>query len=380
MKAKFLVILPLIIGVVAPWLPQTVRAQAFDDFAPVVVKTVPEALSTDVPPGEFEVKVTFSKPMMDQSWSWCTVWDDSNPQATVGPQYSADRRTCSMRVKLEPGKCYGYWLNTERFRHFQDPQHRAAVPYLLVFSTKGWHPGAKGDAGEVAGASPASAPPPETIEVRLNRALSESSPGKREAELNQIEQSIAVNDIPAALAFLARKGQTSIHSPFGDLAGKWASKDAAAAIAWGTNVPDADIRKNVIVNMMKGWTQASPEAAAAYAAALPADDDLREKAVLMVANEWSFRDARSTADWVGHLPKGPLQVKAAGPVLFWGPGQAPAALAEMLDTIGDKDLIQRNGETVASLWLKRDDAAARAWIEKSPLSEEVKQRLLNSNE
>ena len=115
------------------------------------------------------------------------------------------------------------------------------------------------------------------------------------------------------------------------------------------------------------------------AATLPAGE-LHDDAVMTVANEWSFRDAGGTAAWVGHLPKDPLQIKAAGPVIFWGQGQAPAAVAEMLDTIGDTNLIQNNGETVASLWLRHDDAAARAWIKKSPLSEEVKQRLLNSNE
>ncbi len=42
------------------------RAQDIDSFAPVVVKTVPEAGSKDVPPGEYEVKITFSKEMTDQ--------------------------------------------------------------------------------------------------------------------------------------------------------------------------------------------------------------------------------------------------------------------------------------------------------------------------
>jgi hypothetical protein len=133
------------------------------------------------------------------------------------------------------------------------------------------------------------------------------------------------------------------------------------------------------VGVVRGWTQAAPEPAAAFAATLPAGE-LHDDAVMTVANEWSFRDAGGTAAWVGHLPKDPLQIKAAGPVIFWGQGQAPAAVAEMLDTIGDTNLIQNNGETVASLWLRHDDAAARAWIKKSPLSEEVKQRLLNSNE
>lgn len=102
---------------------------------PVVVKTVPESGSTNVPPGEFEIQVTFSKEMMDGSWSWCSVWDNSCPEGTESPRYDADHKTCAMKVKLEPGKTYGFWLNTERFRNFKDTQGRSAVPYLLVFST-----------------------------------------------------------------------------------------------------------------------------------------------------------------------------------------------------------------------------------------------------
>lgn len=367
----------LLLGTLSQFMSVASRAQSFDDFAPVVVKTVPEPGSTNVPPGEFEIKVTFNKPMMDESWSWCTVWDNSTPKGIDGPKYDADHRTCSIKVKLEAGKCYGYWLNSDRFRHFQDPEHRAAVPYLLIFSTTGWQPGGtEKSKGTNAANSVAAA---ETIEAKLDHALSDPSPGKREAELERILHDISTDDIPAALAFLVKKDQTSTHSLFADLVCKWASKDENAAIRWATNVPDTDIRKIAIVNAMKGWTHASPEAAAAFASSLPAGD-LHDDAVLTVANEWSFRDARGAADFVSHLPKGPLQEKAAGPILFWGPGQAPAAVAEMLDAIGNTNMIQQNCEMVASCWLRKDDAAARAWIKKSPLSEEVKQRLLNSNE
>jgi hypothetical protein len=107
---------------------------------PVVVKTVPEAGSRDVRPGECEIKVTFSKQMSDGSWSWCTVWDDSNPEALGKPKYDADHQTCVMKVTLEPGTTYGYWLNSERFHGFQDTEGHSAVPYLLAFTTKGKAP------------------------------------------------------------------------------------------------------------------------------------------------------------------------------------------------------------------------------------------------
>jgi RNA polymerase sigma-70 factor (ECF subfamily) len=102
----------------------------------VVVKTVPEAGSKDVAPGEFEVKITFSKPMADQSWSWATAWENSGPQAVDKIHYEADHKTCVMKVKLEPGKTYGWWINSGKFHGFQDPQGHPAVPYLFTFKVK----------------------------------------------------------------------------------------------------------------------------------------------------------------------------------------------------------------------------------------------------
>ena len=106
-------------------------------MAPVVVKTIPEAGSKNVKPGEFEIKVTFSKEMTDKSWSWSSAWQDSTPEFIGKPEYDADHKTCTVKVKLEPNKTYGFWLNSPRFHGFQDTQNHPAVPYLLVFQTTG---------------------------------------------------------------------------------------------------------------------------------------------------------------------------------------------------------------------------------------------------
>jgi len=111
----------------------TGRAQDMDTFAPVVIKTIPEAGSTTVPPGEYEVKVTFSKEMRDGSWSWSTAWEDSTPETIGAPHYEADHKTCVNKVKLEAGRTYGWWLNSEKFTNFKDKQGHPAVPYLLTF-------------------------------------------------------------------------------------------------------------------------------------------------------------------------------------------------------------------------------------------------------
>jgi hypothetical protein len=103
---------------------------------PVVVKTVPEAGTADVDPKLTEVKVTFSKEMQDGSWSWATHSKESFPKLDGSPKYLADKRTCVLPVKLEPGKTYAIWVNTEKLGNFKDPDGRSALPYLLVFKTK----------------------------------------------------------------------------------------------------------------------------------------------------------------------------------------------------------------------------------------------------
>jgi Bacterial Ig-like domain len=125
----------LLIGAVCQFAPQSVHAQDVDSIAPVVVKTVPEAGTKDVSPGEYEIKTTFSKEMKDKSWSWSTVWQDSAPEFIGKPHYDADQKTCTVKVKLEPNKTYGFWLNSQQFHGFQDTQGHPAVPYLLVFQT-----------------------------------------------------------------------------------------------------------------------------------------------------------------------------------------------------------------------------------------------------
>jgi RNA polymerase sigma-70 factor (ECF subfamily) len=119
-------------------------SQSGDDITletapPVVVRTAPQAGDTDVDPNLREIRVIFSKEMMDKSWSWSTASRNSFPEVTGEIHYDSDRRTCVLPVKLEPGRTYATWINSGRFTNFKDPDRRPAVPYLLVFQTRGSH-------------------------------------------------------------------------------------------------------------------------------------------------------------------------------------------------------------------------------------------------
>ncbi len=102
---------------------------------PVVVKTEPAAGNTEVDPSVKEIRVTFSKRMADRSWSWSQLSDDTFPQTTGKPKYLKDGKTCVLPVKLEPGKTYAFWLNSEKFQNFKGRDGQPAIPYLLVFQT-----------------------------------------------------------------------------------------------------------------------------------------------------------------------------------------------------------------------------------------------------
>jgi len=103
---------------------------------PVIVETFPISGARDVLPGETEIRVRFSKPMVDKSWSWSSVWEKSEPEYIGEPHYLDDHRTCVVKVRLEPGKTYAWWLNSQKFGNFKDQAGQPAVPYLLIFQTK----------------------------------------------------------------------------------------------------------------------------------------------------------------------------------------------------------------------------------------------------
>jgi|GEM_PF-1079640 len=102
---------------------------------PLVINTTPRALDNRVDPAITKMTVTFNKTMMDGNWSW-TGGGDTFPQMTGQPSYDASRTTCSLPVKLQPGKVYVVGINGGKFTNFKTPQQVPATPYLIVFATQ----------------------------------------------------------------------------------------------------------------------------------------------------------------------------------------------------------------------------------------------------
>jgi Bacterial Ig-like domain len=104
----------------------------------LVVKTEPQAGLTEVDPNTKEIKVTYSRKMLDKSWSWGQISDETAVKSTGKPRYLKDGKTCVLPVKLEPGKTYAVQLNAldGHLANFKDERRQPAVAYLLVFETR----------------------------------------------------------------------------------------------------------------------------------------------------------------------------------------------------------------------------------------------------
>jgi hypothetical protein len=113
------------------------KQHTVEAMPPVVVKTVPQSGDMAVDPALDKIEVTFSKTMVtDRMWSFVQVSDDTFPETAGDPAYKADSRTIVLPVKLDPGKPYIVWINSDKYDAFRDVGGNPAVPYLLVFETR----------------------------------------------------------------------------------------------------------------------------------------------------------------------------------------------------------------------------------------------------
>jgi hypothetical protein len=100
---------------------------------PQVVSTEPKLGAKDVDADLSELKVTFDLPM-GRGMSF--VGDV--PAAKDGrPEWSEDRRTITLPIKLEPGQAYRFGLNSPRHVNFQSEAGVPLEPVVVEFSTAG---------------------------------------------------------------------------------------------------------------------------------------------------------------------------------------------------------------------------------------------------
>jgi hypothetical protein len=106
--------------------------------APRVVSMTPANGATDVDPGTTEIRIVFSEPMRDGSWS--VVGGGPTFPALDGIRYEEDGTVLVMTVRLKPGWTYRFGLNSPRHRNFASRRGAVLDPVIVTFRTSGETP------------------------------------------------------------------------------------------------------------------------------------------------------------------------------------------------------------------------------------------------
>jgi len=184
--------------------------------------------------------------------------------------------------------------------------------------------------------------------IRWAEALPDQDKRFKLDAFRQVASELAQAEPAAGVAWC----EAHCEGPFGAevrelVANRWAAKDGQSALRWLSSLPPGSERDAIVRLTFRSWWRSDPEAAHAWLAAMGTDGIAPwfEPALNIVALALAWEDPHEAMRW--------------------------AALIE--DDAGRETVIIN----VARTWRNQDAAAADAWLEQSPLSEENREAVRN---
>jgi beta-lactamase regulating signal transducer with metallopeptidase domain len=115
--------------------PQRAESRPEPGQPPQIVKMVPENGADNVDPSLREITVMFDRPMAE-GFSW-TGGGENFPTIPQGkkPNWSRDRKTCTLPVELKPNWQYRLGLNSPSFKNFASADGIPLEPVVYEFKT-----------------------------------------------------------------------------------------------------------------------------------------------------------------------------------------------------------------------------------------------------
>ncbi len=154
----------------------------------------------------------------------------------------------------------------------------------------------------------------------------------------------------------------------------WAAREPHAAAAWAAALSDERLRAQVAGSVVLAWSSVDPAAATQWAANLPGER--AAPALQRGITQWTGGDPDVAGRWVAALPPGATRDRAAAAHVEVLLIENPRAAAVWIDSLPAVEQPLPLIETVARAWLAINPAAARAWLERTSLPPDRRQRLI----
>jgi len=190
----------------------------------------------------------------------------------------------------------------------------------------------------------------ETIEAEID-------PDRRSEALERVVESVSDSDLPVALASLAGDVSPGAAELSQLLVRRWAEKDAPAAAAWTSQLPDGPLSRAAREQIAIAWANTDLPAAADWVQALP-EGVGKQAATLDIAYEAARTEPIAALELVSTLPptqaRDDLLVHAISQWSITHPTDATAWAMQVIDS----NLRQRLVVAVAVALAEQDPAAA----------------------
>ncbi|MDA0811259.1 MAG: hypothetical protein O3C21_02545 [Verrucomicrobia bacterium] len=123
----------------------------------------------------------------------------------------------------------------------------------------------------------------------------------RRSSLNEVGWMWSQEDAPAGAAFALTLGADAEAGLLPQISQHWVGRDAAAAIAWGGQLPEGSARDQFLASAVGRMAQQDPKAAAAWLPQLPLAQ--QEAAAGQIARPLARSSPEVAARWAAQLPE-----------------------------------------------------------------------------
>lgn len=161
-------------------------------------------------------------------------------------------------------------------------------------------------------------------------------------------------------------------STAGSIATEWARQDPAGAMAWAQTLEGRD-QRDAIRGIFEQAAKEDPSKAAGMLASIT-DEEARKDAQNSIAREWGSKDWNAAKAWIAGLPAD-QQADATARALRGLADEDPKAAAAEIGSLPEGEARTDAMESIARQWSREDPAAAAAWVMESGSEEDQKESI-----